>query len=185
MLCIDRLVAVPVLELVGDIGRQGHLPQPVQHLFEDSFVVESYQPIALLHGVQDFSLQQAVPEGQPGAGAAFLAGPHQRLPDIAASALQQQQLHMGSGALPLPKEPGRDDLGVVQHQAVPGPQELPNFPKSMMGNCPGALVQHQEPGGGPLLQGILGYQLLGQLKIIVGFQHYAVHYIPAPSANTM
>ena len=47
---VDRLVALLVLQLFGDIGRQGHLTHPVKQREEIalfSVVVKSDQPVAL------------------------------------------------------------------------------------------------------------------------------------------
>jgi hypothetical protein len=66
--------------------------------------------------------------------------------------------------LPLSQKSGRDNFGVVEHQTVPRLQKLQNIPEPMMGHLSPGSVQDQEPGGRTILQGILGNQLLGQVK---------------------
>ncbi len=50
-----RLVSALILQLVGNIGRKGHLPQLVQDFLENPIIVKLDQPIPLLQGIDDLS----------------------------------------------------------------------------------------------------------------------------------
>ena len=51
---VDSLIPLAVLELLLDVGGEGHLAQLLQHLQEDTLIVEADQPVApghlCLHG---------------------------------------------------------------------------------------------------------------------------------------
>ena len=58
MLRINRLITIPILQLVRNIGRKGHLSEPVQDLFEYTRIRKADQPVSVFQHGQDFSLQQ-------------------------------------------------------------------------------------------------------------------------------
>ena len=165
--CVHGLIAVSVLQLVGDVGRQGHLAQPVQHLLEDALELKSHQAVAALRDLQDLRLEAPVAKDGPGARPQLFARPHQALPDIRLQPFEQEDLHSRPGPLAGPQEPGRDHLGIIEDHGVPGLQIFQDIAEGAMGplSCPP--VQHQEPGRRAVLQGILRDQLLRQVKIVV------------------
>ena len=68
------------------------------------------------------------------------------------------------------QQPGGQHPGVVEHQAVPRPQQLGEIEEVHMGGLAALPVQDQQPGGVPPLQRGLSNQLLRQIKIkISGF----------------
>ena len=89
VLCVDCLVAVLVLQLVSDIGRQGHLSQLVQYLLKDAVVGKPHKTVALLHHINDLSYQKTLPKADPGTRLRLFPRLHQRLPDIILFPFQQ------------------------------------------------------------------------------------------------
>ena len=164
---VDRLVHLGIFQLMGDIGGQGHLAQPVQDFFKDPFVLETDQAVAVLNDLQDLGGQQAVPEGHPGAGAEFLAGPYQGLPYIPGPALQEQDFGVGPGPFLGAQEPGRNDPGIVQDQGIARIQIIYDIPEDLMLDLSGLSVHDQHPGQVSVLHGILGDQFLGQVEPVV------------------
>ena len=86
--CIYRLVAVLILELMGNVGRQRHLPQPVQHFLKNPLIFKADQAIAFFHRLQYLRFQETVTEHQSCTGSAFFSGLYQCLPDIILTAFQ-------------------------------------------------------------------------------------------------
>ena len=103
---------------MGDVGRQGHLAQAVQNLLEYPIVGETDLAVTLVHDVDDFAGQEAAAKDNALADPRLFARLDERLPDVAGLAAQKQHLHGAAGPLSLTHEPRRDDLGVVDHQAV-------------------------------------------------------------------
>jgi hypothetical protein len=64
-------------------------------------------------------------------------------------------------------EPGGKDPGVVDHQQVVRVQILGQIPEGGMLQCPMGAVKHQEAGGVPFSQGVLGHQFRGQEIVVV------------------
>ncbi len=82
VLRVYRLIAVFVLKLVCDIGRERHFSERVQHLLEDPFILKMDEPVAFVRVPHDLAFEPAVAEHKPRALAAFLAWLHQSLPDV-------------------------------------------------------------------------------------------------------
>ena len=53
-----------------------------------------------------------------------------------------------------------------------------DLPEYMVGGLPGLLVQHKEPGAGPILQRILGDELLGQIEAEILSSHFHISILP-------
>ena len=119
MLRIDGLIPVLVLELMGNVRRQGHLAQLIQNFLKNTVVGEFDQTVALIHYVQHFSHEKTVAEGNLRARLCLFARFHQRLPHISFSAFQQKNLDLGLGTLFGPVQAGGNNLGVVDDQTVP------------------------------------------------------------------
>ena len=97
VLGVDGLVAVFVLQLMRDVGWQGHLAKLVQNLLEDTFILEADQAVSLVYHIDDFCLQQAAAEVDARAGSGFLSRLYQGLPDIVCLALQKQHFDVRAG----------------------------------------------------------------------------------------
>ena len=114
----------------------------------------------------------ALPENHLSAGAQLLAGADQTLPKALPLVGEQQHLTHAAGG-PVADEAGGQHPGVVQHQTVPRAEELGQLIEVMVLGGPSVLVQGQQPGGVSTLQGGLGDELLGQVKVkIRSFQTY-------------
>ena len=162
---VDGLIPLIVLKLLLDVGRQRHLAQLLQYLQEDPLVVEAHQTVPAgclrLHRGGEASLA----EGHLGPRLQLPARADQALPESVPLVGQQQHLTGASPGEPVADQPGWQDPGVVQHQAVPRPQQLGQLIKVPVGDLPGALVQGQQSGGVPALQRGLSDQLLRKVKI--------------------
>ena len=168
---IDGLIPLRVLELLLDVGRQGHFPQALQHLQEDALVVEANQLVAVLQSLLHRGRQGPVAKGEGGPLLGLAARLRQALPEAVALVPEQQHLHRALGGLPMAQQPGRQHPGVVQHQTVAGIEIVQNLIEMMVADLPGLPVQGHQPGAVPPLQGRLGNELRRQLIIkIVGFQ---------------
>ena len=53
---INRLIAVLILQTVGDVWRQRHLAELVENLLENTLVGELNQPVSFLYHINDGSL---------------------------------------------------------------------------------------------------------------------------------
>ena len=171
VLGVDGLVPPLVLELLFDVGGQGHPPQPLQNLQEDALVGEADQAVAALHLPNDLAHQLPVPEGDPGAGPQLLPRADQTLPHVVPPVNEQQHLRRPAGrpvaVEAAAQEPGGQHPAVVHDEAVPGPQQVGQLVEVPVGPGPRHLVQRQQAGGVPPLQRRLGDKLLGQIKIKV------------------
>ena len=86
------LVALLVLKLLLDVGRQGHFAQLLQHLQENPLIVEPHQAVAAGQLLHHLRRQLSVAEGQLGPGTHTLAGTHQALPGLLTPVNEQQYL---------------------------------------------------------------------------------------------
>ena len=76
------------------------------------------QPVALVDHVKDLTLKPSVSEYDPCAGTGLFSGLYKAFPDIVFPALQKQDFDQGAGFLLVSVKPGRNDLGIVDHQTV-------------------------------------------------------------------
>ena len=167
---VDGLVALPVLQLLLDVGGQGHFSQSVQHLQKNALVLEMHQPVAAGQLFGDLGGELPISEGDTGAGAQFLTGPHQTFPRVLTPVNEQQDLTGSAAGEPMTQQSGRENTGVIEDQTVAGPQIVRQIVEVAMFPCTGILIQHQQAGGIPPGNGGLGNKLLGEFKIkITGF----------------
>ena len=171
VLSVDRLIAVPVLQLVGDVGRKRHLSQLIQDLLEDPVVAELDKAVSFLRLSDDGPLQEPAAEAHHSAGAALLSRLHQGLPNVVLLPREKQHLDLRAGALFLADQPGGDDLCVVDDEAVPFPEISLNVPEGPVLDLPGLPVQDHQPRGSAVLQRILRDQLLRQFIIKLTYIH--------------
>ena len=164
---VNSLIAVPVLQSVSDIRRKRHLSQTVQDFFENPLIFETDQAVAALRDLKNLSLQTSVPEDRPRPGTQLLTGSHQALPNILFQPLQQQDLDGSPGSFPQAQQPCGNDLGVIQDQGVPAFQIFENIPERAVRPLTCPAVQDQKSRRRPVLQRVLGDQLLGKIIIIV------------------
>ena len=87
----------------------------------------------------------AVAEHEPGALSAFLPGLHQGLPGVVLEASEKQHLDLGAGVLLRAVKPRRNDLCVVDDQAVTGLPILHDVLKDPVLHRAGLLIEDHEP----------------------------------------
>ena len=180
---VHGLVPLLVLELLLDVGGQGHFPQPLQGLQEDALVVEPDQAAALLQLLHDLGGQLPVAEGEPGALAELPARADQALPHLVAPVVQQQHLADAAAGQPLAHQTGGQHPGVVQDQTVAGVQEIRQVIEMVVSRGAAHPVQRHQAGGVPLLDGGLGDQLLGQIIVKITGLHALSFSLPDTDAG--
>lgn len=60
MLCIDGLIAVFVLQLMGNVGGKGHLAELIEDFLKNSFIGKLDQTVSLFHYIHNGPLQYTV-----------------------------------------------------------------------------------------------------------------------------
>ena len=171
----DRLIRLPVTRLgrTLDIGRQGHFSrrQDRGHRVAAACVKRtSATPGAgrvqdhcgqFRPEIQDLANPQVPPVRGPGPGpwgdAAVGLGLRQ---------VVEQQLHFAATVLAA-RQPGRKDPGVIDHQDVVFIEGGGQLPEAGMPNLAPGPMHHQQPGGIPLGQRVLGHQLRRQAVIVI------------------
>ena len=140
---VYRLISLPVLELFLNVRRQGHFPQPVQHLQKDPLIVKLYQPVSALQNLGHFRCQLSVTEAEPGSPAQMLPGPNQAFPGLITPVNKQQHLAGAASRQSLPEKSCRQHPGVVQNQAVSLVQIIRQIIKMPMLPSTAVFIQHQ------------------------------------------
>ena len=103
--------------------------------------MEANQSIAALQDLLDRRRQSAVAKGE---GRPLLRLPArlcQALPKAVAFILQQQNLDCAAGGLPVPQQPGWQDAGIVDDQAVARGEIIAKVCKVPVLQCTGPAVQ--------------------------------------------
>ena len=161
---VDGLVAVAVLQLFVDVGRQGHLAQLVQHRLQRALADKLDDAAARVGRLQHARHQLAAAEGHFRAGLEPPPRAHQRLPLLGAELLEQQHLRRAAAGA-LADEPRGDDARVVDHQHVAGAQVVHDVVKVPVFELPVFAVHHQHAAVVARLHRRLGDQFLGQVVV--------------------
>ena len=93
---IDGLIPLLVLELLLDVGGQGHFPKALQHLQENPLVLEADQTVSVRLLPDHLGGQGPVAKVHPGPGPQLPPRADQALPDMFALVSQQQHWAMSS-----------------------------------------------------------------------------------------
>ena len=169
------MIPLPVLQLLLDVGRQGHLPQTFQHLQEDPLVFKAHQTVSALQLCCHLGSELTVAKCEPGARLHLPSRPHQTLPGLLSPVDEQQHLTGAAAGQPLAQQAGRQHPGVVQNQAVAWVQKIRQFVKMMMPHLAAGPIQGHETGRIPPLDRRLGNKFLGKfIKEITCFHAVAV-----------
>ena len=142
---VHRLIALLILQLLLDVRRQGHLAKPLQHLQEDPFIRELYQPVAVGQLVHHLRRQFTAAENDLCALPQLLPRTDKALPHIVAPVDKQQNFAGSAAGQSVPQQTRRQYPGVVQDQAVARTQILRQVIEMPVLYCPCFLVQHQQP----------------------------------------
>ena len=177
---VDGLVALAVPELLMDVGRQGHLPQPVQQFLKDALVEEAHPAAAgFLHVVQHLAAQQAVPEGADRTGLQPPARADQGFPVGGVLPAEQKDLHRHAGVLLDAQQARGDDPRLVDHQGVAGIQVFDDIVKSPVLDAVLQGADHQQPAVVAGLDGSLGDELFRQFIVKVSGAHFTAPFASA------
>ena len=167
---INGLIALRILKLRLDIGRQRHLAQLLQLFQKNSLIVKPDQAVAPLQHLCDLSGKRTVSKGDLGSRLHFPARPDQTFPGLVSPVNEQQHLHRAASREPVADQSSGQHPRVVQHQTVSGPEKAGQVVKVYVFGGAGMLIQHQQPGAVPTLQRGLSNELLRQIKVkIRGF----------------
>ena len=170
---VDSLVALLVLQLLLDVGRQRHLAEPLEHLKENSLVVEAYQAVAVRQDLGDLRRQLAVAEAHPRTLAQVLARTHKALPHLIALVLQKQHLAGSAAGQTASQQSRRQNAGVIQDQAVPRPQKIRQLIKVVVRPLPRRLIETQQARLVALFQRRLRNQLRREVVVKIACFHLA------------
>ena len=179
-------------EGLGHVALPAHAHTPVAEgaAFEDGHTDAraEMQGLAFAHAAP--GTDQAADLGAPGVLAALDGrgvGPHQR------QGRQQQEFHLAAGTAAA-QQPCLQHAGIVGHQQGAFGQAVRQVAEHVVFQAQGAAAAHgQQARRAPLVRGILGYLLLGQLigivlqqKIIFGNENrrhgFFLHYSPGRGA---
>ena len=162
---IDGLIALVVLELRGDVGRQRHVADLLEHRV-DAFplVGKADQAVAALHRLQHLAGHQPIAKGELDPRLCLFTGFDQRFPDVLLLLFQQQHLDVPAGVGFDAVQARRDNAGVVDHQQVAWIQIVDDVIKVMVAARAALAVHHQQPRVVPRLHRRLRDLLLGQIK---------------------
>ena len=169
---IHGLIALGVVQLFLDVGRQRHRAKLFEDFQENAVVVEPEKAVAVRR-VHRFHRcgQQAAPKRQFHALAGLFARAGQAFPEAAAMVGQQQDFNRRRAALGMPHQARRDDAGVVHHQAIARVQIVGQVGEVAMGDAAGSAVEHQKARGVALRKRVLRDQTLGKVKIKITLFH--------------
>ena len=145
LMAVDCLIALLVLQFLGDIGRQGHLTDFVEGREEALAAVEVDNPVAVVLYPGDLRVQQSAAEGEASAFTGFFAGFAERLPAVAADLLQKQEFHACAGFVLDAVNPRRKHARVIGDNQVALVQIVDNIIEVLMLNSAGFPVKHQQP----------------------------------------
>ena len=165
---VDSVVAVLVLELLGDVGRERHLTYAVEDIEEIPLEREADKAVSLVHDVEYLS-GKPLREIDDRAGLEALSGVHQGLPFGEAQTLEQQELNVGAGAALDAVYTRRENLAVVHYKQVAGVQVVSDVVEVPVAYLAGGAVDCHQPGAVPRLDRSLRDEFLGKFIVKIRF----------------
>ena len=167
---IDRLVAVVVLQLRRNVGRQGHQTHDVQDLINVLIFVmvvfKADEAIALLDHTDHLADENTATEHHTHAHTGALTRLDQRLPGIQLVRAKQEQFDLGIlPAFGVAVQTGGNDLGIVDDQRVALLQIIQNIVKMPMLQRVRVAMHDHQAAVITRLDRMLGNTLLGQIVI--------------------
>ena len=167
-----------------DVGRQGHVSNFVEHGKEaaaDRRVGHKAQgALTELAGGNNLGFENDLPAGiwelQAVTGAHLASGTNQGGPAAQSAGRGQHHLNFPAGLLlaarigSAAEESRGNDPAVVDNQQVAGQQKKWQIGKMPVGEGSRLPVQCEHPAGAAHLWRLLGDQLFGQVKVVVGHQ---------------
>ena len=168
---IDGLIPFLILQLLLDIGGQGHLSKLAQDLQEDALIAEADLFLAVVQGFHDLGGELSVAEAELRADRGLPARARQAFPDVAAGILEQKDLHSPAAGNAVAHQTGRKDAGIVQNQRVAGLEIVDHVVKMPVLDLSALPAENQQSGAVALLKRRLRDQLRRKLIVkIMGFQ---------------
>ena len=172
----DRLVALLILEALGDVRRQRCGARTSQRVDQVAVVQRPHQPPTTVELAAHLESQLAAGRGVGGPLAQLARRTTQRLPPPVVGRFEQEDL-AGSAALAAHGDARRQDPGVVQHDQVARPDERGQLRDDVvLGREPGPPVD-QEARRVTRLGGRLRDAILGEVVVELVGPH------PVPAAR--
>jgi len=168
---INRLIALLVLKVLGDVGWQGHLAYLIEDGIELALTVKADHTVAVLLDLHYLTGHDAVAEYKTCAHLCPLAWLCNGLPQLIAHSIEQQKLIDRFAALPDTEDTGGEYAGIVHYQAVSRPYYVKYFVEFSMGDLTADPVKLHEARMVALLSRMLGYQLLRKVIIKIASLH--------------
>ena len=158
---VDRLVAVGDGQRCGDVGRQRHLPEPLEGGEHIALVVEDHPSPTIAEVLAHRHDQRGVARRRKAcARREATSRAYERLPRHGVEAVEQQHLSGPSGLLHQ-GQPGREDLRGVEHEEITGFEQVGQVPDLMMPGRPTGPTIDQQAGVVTASQRLLGDRALG------------------------
>ena len=145
VLCIDGIVACLFLQLMMDVRWDRHLAEAVEHLLPDTLELETDDAVAIIDRVDDLALQQALAELDARTVPELLSRLDEALPVGRAQAAKKQYLDMCASTRLLAMQACRDDLRIVDDEAVTLMKIVDDVIKMTVIDLACEAVHHQKP----------------------------------------
>lgn len=177
--CIDRLVSILIDGLVVpgpplDIGGQGHFAMQRREAEDVAVEFHEHRPVRVLaaNGGMQGGFGRA--EAKGGAGADPFGWPQEGSPNTGSCFFEQQQFDGSLGFGFATPQACRDDLGIIEHEEVAGPEPSSYLMEASLMARGGGPVEDEEPGLVAMSTGMLGDTFRGEMEIEVGDAHGTV-----------
>ena len=165
---VDGLVALAVGRIVRsvDIGRQRHVPDPLQqrqHRLGESEFEQSVVALQHLRAATAF-------DEDPRTGLGRLAGAYVGKHPVLVEHALDQDFQLATGLL-LAEQARRDHPGIVEHHQVARTQVVQEIGELSVGEGSRRAIQRQQAACAAFRQGMTGDQGLGQVEMKIGDTH--------------
>ena len=169
---VNCLVPVFVLQLMRDVGRQGHLSKLVKNSLKHSVVAELDYPVSSLYYFQYLGLKPSVAENYHVSELCLFTGICKHFPSIHIFSHKKKYLHPRSGVFSRSDKPCGHYLCVVYDKAVALFKIILYVSEYFMLYLPAVPMQNQKPRGRTVLQRLLSYKFLWEIIIKIACFHF-------------
>lgn len=172
---VDRLVALPIggLRRSLDVRRERHRAIALHQSGGVQPAREAQPPQAPSHHVYDLGLA-VVAEAHPAPHLELAARVHHGEPGSVGLGVDQQDLGLAPALAP-GSQPGRNHPARVEHQHVAWLEHVGEIAEVSVGDGAALTVEHEQPAGSPLRQGVLSDGLARELVVEVGSAEPVTH----------
>ena len=167
---IDRLVTLTVIEFFLDVRGEGHFAEAVQNFEKNSPIQEAYDAVPVRQHGFNHCTEFTGPEDDFSAFTEPSARTAEALPAISAKVPQKNQFRCAP-ACPVAQQPGGENSGIIDDQAVAFPQQRRQFVKHAVCQRSALPVEAKQPGMIAFWNRSLRDQFRRKIIVKVGFFH--------------